>query len=229
MKQQSEPIPVDQQLKFSDPWLKSWCQEYGVSLKMPNKRFSITFEDRVQRIQEYLTNVLRVRIYFFKKFGVEIPIINGDQMPLHRNESSRQKTMNTKNEDVFVREDYMKSRDRISVLTLISTDQNMELPMEFVFKGVGTRTTITPPDGKNVKYQWSDSGSYKEKHMLEAISHLPMRTSPFTSQTGQGYALFILDDYAVHLMQSVKEALLKRGYILVLIGGGITGDVQVSI
>ena len=64
--------------------------------------------------------------------------------------------------------------------------------------------------------------------MLETISHLPMRTHPFASTTGQGYALYILDDYAVHLMDSIKEALLKRGYILVLIGGGITGDVQVS-
>lgn len=87
LKQQSEPIPIDQQLKFSNPWLKSWCQEYGVSLKLPNKRFSISNENRIERIQEYITNVLRVRIYYYKKFGVNVPIINGDQMPLRFNES----------------------------------------------------------------------------------------------------------------------------------------------
>lgn len=54
-----------------------------------------------------------------------------------------------------------------------------------------------------------------------------MRSSPFTNVTGKGYALYILDDFAVHLMDTVREALLKRGYILVQIGGGITGDVQV--
>ena len=35
---------------------------------------------------------------------------------------------------------------------------------------------------------------------------------------------YVLDDYRVHLMPEIKEALLKRGYILVVIGGGVTGD-----
>ena len=48
-----------------------------------------------------------------------------------------------------------------------------------------------------MKFQWSKSGSYQEKHMLEAISHLPILSSPFTTQTGQGYAIYMLDDYAV--------------------------------
>ena len=135
--------------------------------------------------------------------------------------------MNMKSEVCFVKENYMLSRERITVFTQISTDETIDLSYEFVFKGVGTRTDLTPPEGKNVKYQWSKSGSYQEKHMLETISHLPNRSSPFTSQTGQGYALYILDDYSVHIMDSVKEALLKRGYILVHIGGGITGDIQV--
>ena len=38
----------------------------------------------------------------------------------------------------------------------------------------------------------------------------------------------MLDDYAVHLMESVRKALLKRGYILVVIGGGVTGDCQIN-
>ena len=42
------------------------------------------------------------------------------------------------------------------------------------------------------------------------------------------YAIYVLDDYAVHLMPEVKQALLDRGYILIVIGGGITGDIQVN-
>ena len=38
----------------------------------------------------------------------------------------------------------------------------------------------------------------------------------------------MLDDYSVHLMPEVKAALLKRGYILVGIGGGVTGDIQIN-
>ena len=42
------------------------------------------------------------------------------------------------------------------------------------------------------------------------------------------YAIYVLDDYAVHLMPEIREAFLKKGYILVLIGGGITGDIQIN-
>ena len=39
----------------------------------------------------------------------------------------------------------------------------------------------------------------------------------------------MLDDYAVHLMLEVKQALWNRGYILVIIDGGITGFVQINV
>ena len=64
--------------------------------------------------------------------------------------------------------------------------------------------------------------------MLETISHLPDRSNYFNRQSGKGFAIYVLDDYAVHLMPEVKEAFLKRGYILVVIGGGITGDIQIN-
>ena len=38
----------------------------------------------------------------------------------------------------------------------------------------------------------------------------------------------MLDDYSVHLMPEVKAVLLKRGYILVGISGGVTGDIQIN-
>ena len=47
--------------------------------------------------------------------------------------------------------------------------------------------------------------------------------------TPKQYAIYVLDDYSVHLLQEVKEALMKRGYVYVGIGGGITGDIQVNI
>ena len=36
----------------------------------------------------------------------------------------------------------------------------------------------------------------------------------------------MLDDYSVHLMPEVRKALWDQGYILLIIGGGITGFVQ---
>ena len=46
--------------------------------------------------------------------------------------------------------------------------------------------------------------------------------------TKKGYAIYVLDDYSIYLMPEVRQALLKKGYVLVVIGGGITGDIQIN-
>ena len=46
--------------------------------------------------------------------------------------------------------------------------------------------------------------------------------------TEKGYAIYVLDDYFVHLMPEVRQALLKDGCLIVVIGGGITGDIQIN-
>ena len=197
-------------------------KEYRVSLKKPNKRFSISKTDRKDRIIELLKNVWRVRHWFNSKFGKEITIINGDQMPLHRNESASQKTLSFTGETTYVKENYMLSRERVTVYTQVSTDQANPLPHpEIVFKGKGTRTKLNHPPG--IKSNWAPKGSYRLDTMLSTIANLPNRHNIFSQSN---YALYILDDYSVHITDEVKKALLAKGYILVVIGGGITGDVQ---
>ena len=46
--------------------------------------------------------------------------------------------------------------------------------------------------------------------------------------TLKNYAIYVLDDYSVHLMAEINEELLKRGYVLVVFGGGVTSDIQVN-
>ena len=46
--------------------------------------------------------------------------------------------------------------------------------------------------------------------------------------TKQSFAIYVLDDYSVHLMLEGRKALFKKGYILVIIGGGITGNIQIN-
>ena len=81
-------------------------------------------------------------MFFIEKYGVDPSSINGDQMPLHRNESSQQKTTNFKGQDTFVKENYMLSRERVTVFTQVSSDPKINLPPEFLFKGKGTRTKV---------------------------------------------------------------------------------------
>ena len=199
------PVPENERLKFSNQWIKEWQQEYGISLRKPSKKYSIKKEDLVERLQDYLRNVWRVRRFFIEKYVIDPPVINGDQMPLHRNESSQQKTMAFKNEDAFVKENHSLSRERVTVFTQVSSTKDTSLKPEFVFKGQGTRTKI---DATNVNYQWSPSGSYRLEHMLKITKNLPNCFNPFTQK---GFAIYVIDDFAVHLMLEIRKALYERG------------------
>ena len=165
-------------------------------------------------MNDYLQNIWSVRQYFIRKYNIDPPVINGDQ--IHRNESSEQKTLTFKNQNVFVKENHMLSRERITCFTSVSSSEEVEILPEFVFKGVGTRTKINAPP--NVYYQWSPSGSYRLEHLKKTISNLPNRYNMFSEKD---FAIYVLDDYAVHLMPEVRQALYDRG-------GGITGDLQVN-
>ena len=57
------------------------------------------------------------------------------------------------------------------------------------------------------------------------IDKLPNRFNMFTEQS---FAIYVLDDYYIHLMPEVRQAMFKKGYVLVIIGGGITDDIQIN-
>ena len=177
--------------------------------------------DREERIFEYQKNIWIVRKYFIENFGVDSPALNGDQMTLHRNESSTQKTLNFTGLDTYVKENYSLSRERITVYTQVCSDPKVSLKPEFVFKGKGVRVKLNPP--QDVKFQWAPKGSYRLEHMQSTIANLPNRHNIFTHQN---YGIYVLDNYSVHIMPEIKAVLLKKGYIFVGIGGGITGDIQ---
>ena len=92
-----------------------------------------------------------------------------------------------------------------------------------MFKGKGRRTHLTPPKG--VHYQWAPKGSYGIEQILGMIDKLPKQFNMFTEHS---FPIYVLDYYSVHLMPEVRQALFKKGYVLVIIGGGITGDIQIS-
>ena len=53
--------------------------------------------------------------------------------------------------------------------------------------------------------------------------NLPNRFNPFARKN---FAIYVLDDYAVHLMPEVSKLLWEHGYVLIIIGSGITGYIQ---
>ena len=177
-------------LKFSKHWIQNWMKEYNVSLRKPNKKYAIKKEDRIIRIKDYLKNIWMVRKYFIDKYGVDPPVINRDQMSLHRNESASQKALSLKSEEVFVKENYMLSRERVTCFTKFCSDPKIELKPEFIFKGKGTRTHLTPPKG--VHHPWAPKGSYLIEQILGMIDKLPNRYNMFTEQSFAVYVWMII-------------------------------------
>ena len=156
--------------------------------------------------------MLRVRHYFYVHFKKEPVIINGDQMPIHRNESAGENTMTLKNHQVYVKENHMLSRERATVFTQVSTDSKAQMPMpEILFKGKGKRIKVNPPQDMNV--QFAVKGSYRLENILEMVNKLKNQHNVFSHKD---YALYILDDYSVHLLtellrQSFEERVRVSG------------------
>lgn len=80
-----------------------------------------------------------VRKYFLDTYGFDPPIINRDQIPMHKNESAGQKALSLKSEATFVKKNYMLPRERVTCFTQLFRDPKIKLHPEFVFKGNGTR------------------------------------------------------------------------------------------
>ena len=82
-----EAAEEPKKLKVTRKWLQKRCKDYRISLKYPNKQFSITQDIRKRRIIQFLKNVWNARYWWKAKYKVEPPISSADQMPLQRNES----------------------------------------------------------------------------------------------------------------------------------------------
>ena len=110
----------------------------------------------------FIKYIWTVRHTFIKLYGVYPAIIVSDQMPLHRNESSEQKTLNFKgaSQSTYIKENHSLSRERITVMTSVASNKTASSPnLEFVFKGVGKRVKLNVPN--NVSVQWAPKGSYR--------------------------------------------------------------------
>ena len=82
---------------------------------------------------------------------------------------------------------------------------------------------LHPPPG--IKFKWALKGFYCLEHMLKTIQNLPNHFNLFKPKN---YAIYVLNDYSVNLMPEIREVLLKRDYVLVVIGGKVHGDIQVN-
>ena len=93
----------------------------------------------------------------------------------------------------------MLSRKRVTCFTQLCSHPKVDLKSEFVFKGKGTRTHVTPPQGVN--HQWPPKGWYRIEQMVGMFVE-------------NGFAMYMLHDYSIYLM---SEALFKNCTFLLLL------------
>lgn len=86
----------------------------------------------------------------------------------------------------------------------MSTDKNVVLKPEFLFKGAGKKVKLNPPEGVHV--QWAPKGSYRLENMQAMIKRLPTRVRNFVFEE-KNWGIYSLDDYSVHLQEEVLQSL----------------------
>ena len=195
-------------------------------MKKTNKNFSIPASARKKRITDFLKNIWTVRYTFDKLYGGHSEIVMSDQMPSHRNETSNEKALNFKGatETRYLKENHSLSGERIAAMTSLASEQPSSTPnLEFVFKVAGKRVKLNPPSA--VRVQWAPKGSCRLEHVLKICKEVHVQTCALFPQKRK---IFTLDDYSAHLDPAVTESLSKRGYFLVILPGGITGNLQVN-
>ena len=73
-----------------------------------------------------------------------------DQMSVHRNESSNEKSFNFKGapQTTYVKKNHSLSRERITAMTSLASGRPFSTTeLEFIFKGTGKRVKLNPPSG----------------------------------------------------------------------------------
>ena len=99
--------------------MKYWCEDYQISVKKPNKIFSINASARKNRIIDFLKNIWTLSYTLTNLCGVDPEFMMSNQILLHRNELSQEKTLNFKGapQKTYVKENHSLSTERITAMT----------------------------------------------------------------------------------------------------------------
>lgn len=196
--------------------------EHGISIsiKKPNKRFSIGAEARKKRVSDCLKNIWTVQYTFTKLYGVNPEIVISNQTPFQGISSNENMNFKGSPQTTYLKENHSLSRERVTAMTSLSSEKASSAPkLEFVFKGVSTRVKVNPLTGVTV--QWAPKGCYRLEHMVKFCNQTPVQSCALFPQKRK---IFTLDDYSAHLDPQIKEVLKKQGYFLVILPECITGD-----
>ena len=215
-------------------WLKNWEGEFGLSMRKANRKYKVPKSVMAQRLEVAWMNVARIRAFCIGIHGYDPDMYNFDQSPFHNNESGSQNTptLAVAGGKVPLIENHSATRQRwtLNGMTCSNVDRLMEEgppPAELAFKGAAPtqlrlRKHIDGRGyGKWLTVRTTDSASYKTPDIIDFLDmHLPEMSSD------RRWRILIADDFSAHHSPEVFNLCWKRGYVLIVLGGGITPVIQ---
>ncbi len=77
-------------LKVDSWWCKRWEEDYGLSMRLANRKYSVPRDVVKERLEIFWVVLFRIRLFIFLVFGYDPLILNFDQSPFHHNETGSQ-------------------------------------------------------------------------------------------------------------------------------------------
>ena len=213
-------------------WWTVWQDEYGVSLRAPNRKYKVPKQVLAERLRLWWITLFRLRALCMVLLGYDPEMENWDQSPFHNNETGAQNvgTIAFKGaREVPLIEAHADTRARWTgnFVTWSNKERIVEEGppyAEYCFKADGEHLVLKLREhirsrgyGPWVTVITSPKGSYREADVLGFLdSHLPKM------EKGRRWRIIMADDYAAHKSDNVWRLCWERGYVLVIHGGGAT-------
>jgi flavin-binding protein dodecin len=221
--------------KVDYKWLSRWKFQFRVSLRQPNRKWSVPRRIMKERLETVWCNIFRVRRLMARSLGYEPVIENFDQSPFHMNEVGSKSAGSltiTGGGSVALVEGHAATRERWSANTMVASRSAVAgrlPPLQLMFKAKsGARVLPKLQDSCPCWAPWlsvgvSPSGSYCESDIL---NYLELVLDPMSPD--RDWRILLVDAYAAQTTQAVRRACWHRGYVLISHGGGTTGVSQVN-
>jgi hypothetical protein len=224
-------------VKCTSWWFRRWEEEYGLSMKMANRKYAVPRHVVKERLEIFWVTMFRVRYFIWLVFGYEPDIMNPDQSPFHHNETGSQNrpTLAVRGSTVPVVEgnDDCKSRwtgffttesnfagrscgrrmPAAECMFKAEKDGAVDARLQNFIRSRGFPEWFTVTVGPKGSYREYDIVAWLRKHLEEW-------------REGRDWRVILLDDYVCHRTENVWNLCWSRGYVRVVHGGGTTPIAQ---
>jgi hypothetical protein len=217
-------------------WFKRWEEEYGLSMRMANRKYAVPRRVVKERLEIFWVVLFRLRLFIALVFKYDALILNFDQSPYHHNETGSQNkptlairgsvvpvvegnsdvksrwTANLTTQSVFIgRSDG--PMPAVECMFKAEKDGAVQARLQAFHRSRGFPAWFSVTVGPKGSYREYDIIAWLEKHLE-------------TWNDGRDWRIYLCDDYSCHKTDNVWNLCWSRGYIRLTHGGGVTPVAQ---